>query len=175
MSVAWGIALGGTFGLLLPYLLGYWHLHAPMPWWVVAQAAGGVLIAAGLAVIVWSFGEFIRARGTPVPQVSPPHLVVRGPYRYVRNPIYVGFLVVLGGEALLFGSRGLVEYMAISFCVGAAAVRFYEEPTLARRFGAGYAAYRRAVHAWIPRPHPSRPGGPIRPVVQSDVHRRPSR
>ena len=151
VSVAWGVALGGTFGCLLPYALGYWHLHTPAPWWTVAQVVGGILIAGGLAAIVWSFVEFAQAHGTPVPAASPPRLVVRGPYGYVRNPIYVGFLAVLGGQALLFGSRGLLEYSAISFCVSAAAVCFYEEPALARKFRADYVAYRRAVHAWIPR------------------------
>ena len=64
--------------------------------------------------------------------------MVSGFYRYVRNPIYVGFLAILAGEALLFGSPGLLEYTAVAWCIGAAAVRFYEEPTLARKFGAEY-------------------------------------
>jgi protein-S-isoprenylcysteine O-methyltransferase Ste14 len=157
VSVAWGSALGGTFGCLLPEMLGYWHLYARAPWWIIAQGAGAVLIGVGLAAIVWSFVEFTRARGTPVPVASPPRLVVRGPYGHVRNPIYVGFLVVLSGEALVFGSPGLAEYAAISFCVGAAAVRFYEQPTLARRFGADYVRYRQAVRAWLPRLRPSQP------------------
>jgi protein-S-isoprenylcysteine O-methyltransferase Ste14 len=77
----------------------------------------------------------------------------------VRNPIYVGFLAILAGQALLFGSRGLLEYAVVAWCIGAAAVRWYEEPTLARKFGADYQAYRRAVRAWIPRPHPWTPAG----------------
>ena len=80
VSVAWGSALGGTFGCLLPEMLGYWHLYARAPWWIIAQGAGAVLIGVGLAAIVWSFVEFTRARGTPVPVASPPRLVVRGPY-----------------------------------------------------------------------------------------------
>ncbi len=154
ISVAWGVALGGTFGCLLPYVLGYWHFRTSLSWWIVAGVAGGILLAAGLAAIVGSFVEFIRAHATPVPHASPQRLVVRGPYRYVRNPIYVGFLAVLGGEALLFGSRGLLEYLAISFCVGAAAARFYEEPILARKFGADYAAYRGGRARLDPSPSP---------------------
>jgi protein-S-isoprenylcysteine O-methyltransferase Ste14 len=157
VSVAWGVALGGTFGALLPYLLGDWRFHRPLPYWAVAQAAGGLLICAGLAVIVQSFTEFVRASGTPVPVASPPRLVVSGCYRYVRNPIYVGFQATLIGETLLFGSWGLLEYTALSWCIGAAAVRFYDEPTLARKFGAEYQDYRRAVRAWIPRLHPWTP------------------
>jgi protein-S-isoprenylcysteine O-methyltransferase Ste14 len=161
VSVAWGLALGVTFGGLLPYLLGEWHFHRPLPYWVIAQVTGGLLICAGLVPIVASFVEFARADGTPVPVASPPRLVVSGFYRYVRNPIYVGFLVMLLGEALLFGSLGLLKYAAVAWCIGAAAVRWYEEPTLARKFGAEYQDYRRAVRAWIPRLHPWAPGQPV--------------
>ncbi len=158
VSVAWGVALGAAFGCLLPYLLGYWHFHRPLPYWAVAQVAGALLICAGLVPIVRSFADFTRADGTPVPVASPPRLVVSGFYRYVRNPIYVGFVATLTGEVLLTGSPGLLEYTAVAWCVGAAAVRFYEEPTLARKFGAEYQAYRRAVRAWIPRLRPWTPG-----------------
>jgi protein-S-isoprenylcysteine O-methyltransferase Ste14 len=119
VSVAWGAALGGTFGCLLPYLLGEWHFHRPLPYWAVAQAAGVLLIGAGLVPIAAAFTDFIEAGGTPVPVAAPPRLVVRGFYRYVRNPIYAGFLAVLAGEALLFGSRGLLEYAALAWCGGA--------------------------------------------------------
>ncbi len=160
ISAGWGVALGGTFGCLLPYLMNDWHFHQPLPYWPVAQAAGGLLIGAGLVPILASFADFVRAAGTPVPVAPPPRLVVTGFYRYVRNPIYVGFLAVLIGQALLFGSRGMLEYAAVAWCVGAAGVRWYEEPTLARKFGAEYREYRRAVRAWIPRLHPWTPGAP---------------
>jgi protein-S-isoprenylcysteine O-methyltransferase Ste14 len=162
ITVAWGTALGGAFGCLLPYLLGDWQPHQPLPYWVIARVAGGLLIAAGMAPIVASFVTFGQARGTPVPVASPPRLVVRGCYRYVRNPIYVGFMIVLAGEALLFGSRAMAEYAAIAWCIGAAAVRWYEEPALTRKFGPEYEAYRSAVRAWIPRLHPWTPGSAVR-------------
>jgi protein-S-isoprenylcysteine O-methyltransferase Ste14 len=87
ISVTWGVTLGGTFGCLLPYLLGDWRLHQPLPFWVVARVAGGILIAVGLVPIASSFAAFVQARGTPVPVASPPRLVVQGFYGYVRNPI----------------------------------------------------------------------------------------
>lgn len=157
VSVAWGVVVGGASGCLLPYLLGDWHVHQPLPYWVVFQVIGVLLICAGAVPLGQSFIDFIRADGTPVPVASPPRLVVSGFYRYVRNPIYVGFLGILLGEVLLFGSLGLLEYTAVAWCIGAAAVRFYEEPTLARKFGADYQAYRRAVPAWVPRVHPWTP------------------
>jgi protein-S-isoprenylcysteine O-methyltransferase Ste14 len=159
VSVAWGVAIGGTSGYLLPYLLGDWHFHQPLRYWAAARVAGGLLICAGLVPLVQSFVDFIQAGGTPVPVASPPRLVVTGFYRYVRNPIYVGFLGILLGQVLLFGSVGLLEYTVVAWCIGAAAVRFYEEPTLARKFGAEYQAYRRAVPAWLPRIHPWTPTG----------------
>jgi protein-S-isoprenylcysteine O-methyltransferase Ste14 len=166
-SLAWFIAVGGTFGCLLPYLLGYWHFHQPLRYWDVARALGVVLICAGLVPVVNSFLEFVKAGGTPVPVASPPRLVVSGFYRYVRNPIYLGFLAILAGETLLFGAPGLLGYTVISWCIGAAGVRCYEQPILSRKFGAEYQAYRRAVPAWIPRLHPwtpgDRPHGPAGP------------
>jgi AhpD family alkylhydroperoxidase len=174
VSVAWGVALGGTFGCLLPYLLGDWHFHRPLPYWAVAQAAGGLLVCAGLVPIASSFTEFVRADGTPVPVASPPRLVVSGFYRYVRNPIYVGFLAIMTGQALLFGSPGLLEYTAVAWCIGAAAARFYEEPILARKFGAVYQDYRRAVRAWVPRIHPWAPGEPAGPAEHDLAERRSS-
>jgi protein-S-isoprenylcysteine O-methyltransferase Ste14 len=142
LSIAWGVALGGTFGCLLPYLLNEWHFRRPLPAWAVAQAVGGLLICLGLVPLVQSFIDFIKAAGTPVPLASPPRLVVSGFYRYVRNPIYVSFLAILMGEALLFGSSGLLEYAAVAWCIAAAAVRWYEEPTLTRKFGAEYPGLR---------------------------------
>lgn len=157
VSTAWGATLGAAFGWLLPAGLGDWRFRQPLPFWIVAQVAGGVLIAAGLVPIVLAFAEFVKAAGTPVPVASPPRLVVSGCYRYVRNPIYVGFVVVLIGQTLLFGTLGMLIYAVIAWCVAAAGVRFYEEPVLTRKFDGEYEEYRRAVRAWIPRLRPWTP------------------
>src|ERR671914_565368 len=85
-------------------------------------------------------------------------LVVGGVYRYVRNPMYVAVLAAIVGQALLLGRLVLLLYAAAAWLVVAAFVRFYEEPTLTRRFGADYEAYRRAVPAWLPRLRPWEPG-----------------
>ncbi|HEY3353743.1 MAG TPA: isoprenylcysteine carboxylmethyltransferase family protein [Polyangia bacterium] len=151
VATAWGVGLGGTFGVLLPWLLGYWHVHRPLPGWVVAQVIGIALVVLGMVPIVQAFVAFVRAGGTPVPIASPPRLVVDGWYAHVRNPIYVGFLVVLLGQALFFGSAGLLRYAVIAWAVAAAAARWYEQPRLTRRFGEPYREYVRAVPAWIPR------------------------
>lgn len=149
---------------VVPYLSGDWRFHQPLPYWESARAAGILLICVGLVPVVASFVDFFKAGGTPVPITAPPQLVVDGFYRYVRNPIYVGFLIILFGQTLLTGSPGVAEYTAIAWCVGAGAVRFYEEPVLSRKFGAEYEEYRRAVHAWIPRLHPWTLSGRNAPV-----------
>jgi protein-S-isoprenylcysteine O-methyltransferase Ste14 len=78
--------------------------------------------------------------------------------RYVRNPVYLGSLLIFSGEALVFGRLSLLVYAAIGWAGAAGFVRWYEEPALTRRFGAEYEAYRRAVPAWRPRLHPWTPG-----------------
>ena len=147
----------GTFAVLVPWLVTGWQWHRPLPLWTVAQVIGVALIFAGLVPVVHAFVQFARAGGTPMPLAPTQHLVVTGFHRYVRNPIYLGSLMIFVGEALLFGSRTLLLYAALGWAGAAVFVRWYEEPTLTRRFGAEYEAYRRAVPAWRPRLHPWQP------------------
>jgi len=84
--------------------------------------------------------------------------VVGGPYRYVRNPMYLAVVAVIVGQALLLGQPGLLGYAAVVGGAMAAFAHGYEEPTLRRQFGAQYQAYRRAVPAWRPRRHRWRTG-----------------
>jgi len=111
-----------------------------------------VLFVPGVAIIVWCFIDFIRrGRGTPAPYDPPRRLVDAGLYRYVRNPHYIGVVVIVLGEALFFGSLVLVGYAAF-FAVGYHLfVRFYEEPTLKELFGEDYLRYCAAVPRWIPK------------------------
>ncbi len=83
-------------------------------------------------------------------------LVVGGSYRYVRNPMYVAVLAIILGQALLFASSAVALYAVVAWATTFAFVHFYEEPTLARRYGDQYEAYRRAVRGWVPRLTPWR-------------------
>ena len=117
------------------------------------------MLVAGLIVLVQAFVRFVvEGFGTPAPVAAPERLVVGGVYRYVRNPMYVAILAAIVGQALILGRFGLLLYATVLWLITAAFVRFYEEPTLARRFGADYEAYRRAVPAWWPRLRPWKPG-----------------
>jgi protein-S-isoprenylcysteine O-methyltransferase Ste14 len=156
-SAAYFAAAAGTFAVLVPWLVTGWQFHRPGPYWVVAQVAGIVLIGAGVVPVVSVFVQFARADGTPLPLAPTRRLVVNGFNRYVRNPVYLGSLLIFCGEALLFGSLRLLVYTSVGWAGAAAFVRWYEEPALARRFGAEYDAYRRAVPAWRPRRHPWTP------------------
>jgi protein-S-isoprenylcysteine O-methyltransferase Ste14 len=144
------LAPGVVAGLVPRWLTG-WEAH---DWWVPLRLAGAVLVVAGVAVLLQAFGRFVvEGIGTPAPVAPTEHLVVGGLYRYVRNPMYVAVAATIVGQALLLGRPVLLLY-AVAFCAAVAAfVRWYEEPTLRRRFGAEYDAYRKAVPAWLPRLH----------------------
>ena len=121
-----------------------------MPALVVA--AGIVLLAAGVAVLLHAFARFVaEGLGTPAPVAPTERLVVGGLYRYVRNPMYLAVAATIVGQALILGRPGLLLYALAFLLTVATFVRLYEEPTLARRYGAEYDAYRRAVRGWWPR------------------------
>jgi protein-S-isoprenylcysteine O-methyltransferase Ste14 len=149
-----GIVVG-----LVPWLLtGGWQVREPLPYWAPMRLIGVMLLTAGLIALIQAFARFVvEGLGTPVPVAAPDRLVVGGLYRYVRNPMYVAALAIIVGQALALGQLGLLLYAAVLWLITAAFVRFYEEPTLTRRFGADYEAYRRAVPAWWPRLRPWKP------------------
>lgn len=111
---------------------------------------GVLLIVVGVSVYAWCVWDFATfGRGTPAPIDAPKRLVVRGLYRTTRNPMYVGVLTTIAGWSVLFRSSTLALYglaVAIGFHVF---VTGYEEPHLARTFGADYEAYRAHVPRWL--------------------------
>jgi protein-S-isoprenylcysteine O-methyltransferase Ste14 len=146
----------GILLLYLPLWITHFRLPAGEPVWQTLIAA--VLIVAGLIPALESVRRFIYVgRGTLVPVAPPERLVVSGLYRYVRNPMYVGVMIALTGEALLFWNRGiLIE--AVLVCVGFDVfIRFHEEPSLASRYPEEYPSYKRNVPRWLPRLKPWNP------------------
>jgi protein-S-isoprenylcysteine O-methyltransferase Ste14 len=145
-----------VFTLVVPGAGAVW-----IPWWILTNSGptdpvapyAVAVIGVGIALYLWCLSLFAAVgRGTPGPWDAPRRVVAVGPYRWVRNPIYLAALTVVSGEAWLFMSLPLLAYagaMAITvhlFVIG------YEEPTLERRFGATYTAYRQSVPRWLPRP-----------------------
>jgi protein-S-isoprenylcysteine O-methyltransferase Ste14 len=146
-------AMPGVVAGLLPYLIsGGWHSASPP---LALQIVGAVLLAVGMGVLAHTVMHFvIEGVGTPFPAAPTQNLVVGGLYRYVRNPMYLAVIAIILGQAAILGSMSLVVYAAIFWLIVASFVRFHEEPTLASKYGEQYAAYRRAVRAWLPRTTP---------------------
>ena len=118
----------------------------------LSQLAGIILSASGAALAVWCIVSFaVIGRGTPAPFDPPRHLVVRGPYRHVRNPMYLGAAVALAGAALFYQTTALLAYAVAFLVLMHLFVVLYEEPTLRQTFGNDYDAYCRRVRRWWPR------------------------
>jgi protein-S-isoprenylcysteine O-methyltransferase Ste14 len=116
------------------------------------QIAGLVTTAMGAAVVLWCIASFVVVgRGTPAPFDPPRRLVVKGPYRYVRNPMYLGAGLALAGAALFYETLVLAAYAGAFLLVMHLFVVLYEEPALRQGFGNAYEDYRRTVRRWLPR------------------------
>jgi len=137
---------------LVPWWITHWKFQpaplnlAPLRW------LGAIPLLVGIAILLDSFARFaLQGLGTPAPVLPTKHLVITGLYRYVRNPMYVGVVAAICGQALLFESKYLLIYGTLVWLAVHLFVRFYEEPTLRRTFGDEYAAFCREVPRWIPR------------------------
>ncbi|TPM27528.1 isoprenylcysteine carboxylmethyltransferase family protein [Mesorhizobium sp. B2-3-5] len=152
------IAAPGVVAGLIPWLLSdRWGLPlSAVPGFL---PAGGVLIVAAAGVLLHAFARFaLEGLGTPAPVAPTERLVIGGIYRHVRNPMYVAVLSIILGQALLFSSWTLLAYGVVAGATMITFVKLYEEPTLASRYGAEYATYRRNVPGWLPRLTPWRGG-----------------
>jgi protein-S-isoprenylcysteine O-methyltransferase Ste14 len=121
-----------------------------LPWFRVG--VGAALLLCGFALFAWSVGLFARiGRGTLAPWDPTRNLVAVGPYQYVRNPMISGVLLMLVGEALLWGSRPVAVWAATFLVINQVYFVLLEEPGLERRFGEAYRTYKAHVPRWIPR------------------------
>jgi protein-S-isoprenylcysteine O-methyltransferase Ste14 len=145
------------------FALWFWLLPAWLGFDVTAVGAarwrwiGAVPSVLGFSVAlkcIWDFGR--TGGGTPAPFAPPQSLVVVGFYRYVRNPMYVGFFAGWMGLWVVFGkaSREALAVALLAIAAVALFLRLYEEPTLRKMFGPDYEEYSRNVPRWIPRMHP---------------------
>jgi protein-S-isoprenylcysteine O-methyltransferase Ste14 len=151
-SALFFILAPGLVAGLVPWLLTGGRFAAPLPLWTPVRVVGGLLIAAGVLVLLQAFARFVtEGVGTPAPVAPTQHLVVGGLYRYVRNPMYLAVLAIIAGQVLLFGQLGLLVYAGLVALAFVVFVKAYEEPTLRARYGAEYDAYMREVPGWWPR------------------------
>ena len=125
-------------------------LGGALPAWT--PYAGALLVVAGAALTLACVGLFVvHGRGTPAPFDAPREFVAVGPYRYVRNPMYLGAYTLLVGCGLVLRSPAMVLFVGVPVVCAHLFVLGFEEPALTGRFGASYRAYQRAVPRWWPR------------------------
>jgi len=143
------------------FVPGFWTVM--LPYWMLPRGvrpdvrgvapAGWLLIAAGIflyfACAFWGFA--VRGKGTPLPLDPPKKLVVEGPYRVVRNPMYWSVASVMLGEAAVFHSAALAQSAAGFFVIASLFTLSIEEPALKLKFGTEYEEYCRRVPRWLPR------------------------
>ena len=162
MNVNWGLVrtiviLPGTALVYVPGLI-LWATAGPVK---VSGPGDRTLSAAvppgglGLVLAIWTVRLFkVVGVDTPAPWQPPQTLVVRGPYRYVRNPMISGVLFLLAAEALFFRSWPLAGWLAVFFAANAVYFPLSEEKDLESRFGDDYRLYKAHVPRWAPRLRP---------------------
>lgn len=168
-TALFALVVQGFGVVLLPYAFTHWR---PGPAWPLGVRAFGIaLIVVGAGVVIWAFVQFaVEGIGVPIPgEPNSRRLIVGGPYRHLRNPLYLGSVLNITGQALLLGRPVLLVYAAVFLALTAALARWIEDPALAARFGAEFDSYRGQVHGWWPRlPHrvtrgPGKPPGGLQP------------
>lgn len=138
--------------VLLPARVLEWSATSAPAAFGAAQLTGLVIAIVGGGIALWCVLAFaMLGQGTPAPFDPPRRLVVRGPYKFVRNPMYLGAIVALTGAAVYYQSLPLLAFAAVFALITHLFVIWYEEPTLAQAFDGDYAAYRSRVHRWLPK------------------------
>jgi len=151
-AAAYAALFIGLVLVFLPAQVLSWSGVTPPAARGLPQAAGFVMGAVGGTLALWCVATFaLVGRGTPAPFDPPRRLVTQGPYRVVRNPMYIGAVFALAGAALYYESGPLVGYTALFVLATHLFVVWYEEPTLKRTFGQEYDTYCDRVRRWWPR------------------------
>jgi protein-S-isoprenylcysteine O-methyltransferase Ste14 len=143
------ILIPGTVAVYIPLIIARGKVISLQPLLLVSGILFMVLGATIYAWTVWNFASF--GSGTPLPIDAPKKLVVRGLYRFVRNPMYLGVILVILGWVAIFAYGWLLLYALVVWVVMNLFVVVYEEPRLKELFGEDYESYRMAVGRWVPR------------------------
>jgi protein-S-isoprenylcysteine O-methyltransferase Ste14 len=138
--------------VFLPARVLSWSGITPVPMIGMWQVFGMIIAGVGSAIALWCILAFLfLGKGTPAPFDPPRRLVIRGPYRFVRNPMYVGAGLALAGASLVYKSIPLLIYAVLLGLILHIFVLLYEEPALRRTFGKDYEAYCEYVGRWWPK------------------------
>jgi protein-S-isoprenylcysteine O-methyltransferase Ste14 len=140
------IALPGMVAFIIPVTIG---LHSGLPGRFIAIAL--IPLCLGTLLLLRCVREFyVAGSGTLAPWAPPVRLVTGGPYRFCRNPMYIGVVTILGGWCVIWRLESLWIYFVVVLCVFQVRVMLVEEPWAARKFGTTWDAYRARVPRWIP-------------------------
>ena len=141
----------GVVGVLIPYLILRGRGRGFVPdVWEATHIVGGVMMLVGSVIVLICILRFAtEGKGTLSPLDPTKQLVVRGLYRYSRNPMYVGMMILLAGEALFWWSSSLAIYAVIVFVAFNLFIVLHEEPRCRRVFGSEYDNYRASVRRWL--------------------------
>lgn len=151
-SVLLGLVVGMVFFILLPYFFIFLNNYFSLPVYLngLFKIQGLICVLLGIGLFLYCSGLFIiLGRGTPAPIEPPKKLVVSGLYKYSRNPIYIGYFLILLGEFLSFGQFLLLIYLFLMIIAINLYVSYYEEPILKKRFGKSYENYLKKIPRWI--------------------------
>jgi len=150
LTLAPGIVAG-----FIPWWISKWNVQAPFLGFASLRALGALLLVVSVLVLLESFARFaLQGVGTPAPVFPTRHLVVKGFYRYVRNPMYLAVVSIIFGQAMILGSVSLLAYGVLVWLTFHLFVLAYEEPTLRKTFGTEYDAFCANVPRWVPRLSP---------------------
>jgi protein-S-isoprenylcysteine O-methyltransferase Ste14 len=151
-TLLWSFFVPGTITVLVPYLLLSSQFDSFRINISIFRFFGLIPILLGVMIYIWCAWDFtFIGKGTPAPFDPPKELVIKGPYQYVRNPMYVFVALVLIGEGIFFETTILFLFAVLAMPLFHLWVVLYEEPTLKRKFGSAYARYCENVRRWLPR------------------------
>jgi len=146
------IVVPGTACILVPYFILKASSVSFTPTIGLGQISACLIVACGIFMVLWVSTAFVRkGQGTPIPIDPPTRLIIQGLYRYVRNPMYVGAILIVLGEVIYFHFGWLLLYAVGLWTILHTALIIFEEPQLRHRFGVEYEQYLRTVPRWIPK------------------------
>ncbi len=150
-NVIFTIFVPGTVAFYIPFRILSGQMDSFSIEWGLPQYLSMPIFTIGAAIYFWCLWDFaVTGRGTPAPIDAPKKLVVKGLYRYVRNPMYTGVLSLILGWATMYNSYELLKYAILMWVIFYMVVLIYEEPMLKRQFGESYERYRKSVRRWLP-------------------------
>ncbi len=135
--------------IVIPCILLYITNYRYNPPSLFQLISGIILLRVGGGLAIWTMVLFKKiGRGTPAPWDPPRHLVTRGPYKFVRNPMITGVVIILIAESLLLSSNVLLYYTILFFIINTFYFKLFEEKALTKKFGTEYTEYKKNVPMW---------------------------